>query len=211
MQKNEYLMENDEEAIRLDIKTDINVVKNQALWAGLKPGMRVADICCGPGKTTSILHKLVQPKGKTIGIDFSEKRIAYAQKHYSKNGIEFKVRNIANPIKDLGTFDFIWIRFVLEYHRSNSFKIVKQLSNLLKPGGILCLIDLDYNCLTHFGLSEKLSLKNVRSGVFPPRPLTKKHHVRMLTRLRNSLSPHPQFCRPGQSLGIDRLDKASPT
>lgn len=156
MQKNEYLMESDEEAIRLDIKTDIKVVKQQALWAGIKPGMRVADICFGSGKTTSLLHKLVQPKGKIVGIDFSEKRIEYAQKHYSKNGIEFKKRNILKSFDDLGTFDFIWIRFVLEYYRSNSFKIVKQLSRILKPGGIFCMIDLDYNCLTHFGLSVKL-------------------------------------------------------
>jgi len=27
---------------------------------------------------------------------------------------------------------------------------------MLKPGGILCLIDLDYNCLSHFGLPDKI-------------------------------------------------------
>jgi hypothetical protein len=33
---------------------------------------------------------------------------------------------------------------------------VKSLSRIIKPGGILCLIDLDYNCLSHFGLSPRL-------------------------------------------------------
>ncbi|MBW7943292.1 MAG: methyltransferase type 11, partial [Candidatus Kuenenia stuttgartiensis] len=44
MQGKEYLMENDEEALRLDIKTDTSVVEKQALWAGIETGMRVADI-----------------------------------------------------------------------------------------------------------------------------------------------------------------------
>ena len=51
-------MEDAEEAVRLDIKTDAIVVEKQALWAGIKPGMRVADIGCGSGKTNSILLKL---------------------------------------------------------------------------------------------------------------------------------------------------------
>jgi ubiquinone/menaquinone biosynthesis C-methylase UbiE len=156
MKDTEYLMENDEEAYRLDIKTDTEVVERQALWAGIKPGMRVADICCGSGKATSVLHKLVQPYGTVVGVDGSEQRIRYAKKHYGAYGIEFHCRDMREPLDSLGMFDFIWVRFVLEYHLSNSFEIVQNLSAILKPGGVLCLIDLDYNCLSHFGLSEKL-------------------------------------------------------
>lgn len=149
-------MESDEEALRLDLKTDDKVVEKQALWAGIKPGMRVADIGCGSGITTFYLNKLVQPNGEAIGVDISEQRTRHAQKHYSSTGIEFTFKNFYEPLDNLGMFDFIWVRFVLEYHRSKSFDIVKNLSNILKPGGILCLIDLDYNCLTHYGLSQKL-------------------------------------------------------
>jgi hypothetical protein len=35
-----YLMESDEETLRLDMKTDGKTVEYQALWAGIKPGMR---------------------------------------------------------------------------------------------------------------------------------------------------------------------------
>ena len=48
------------------------------------------------------------------------------------------------------------MRFVLEYYRKESFQIVENISQMLKPGGILCLIDLDSNCLRHYGLSERL-------------------------------------------------------
>jgi len=149
-------MESDEEALRLDIKTDAKVVERQSLWAGIKPGMRVADICSGSGKTTSVLHTLVQPGGTVVGVDGSEKRIEYAKKYYAVEGIEFKCKDIQKQLDDLGTFDLVWVRFVLEYYRAQSFDIVKNISRIVKPGGILCLIDLDHNCLSHFGLSQKL-------------------------------------------------------
>ncbi|WP_295101079.1 class I SAM-dependent methyltransferase [uncultured Candidatus Kuenenia sp.] len=156
MQDKEYLMENDEEALRLDIKTDTSVVEKQALWAGIETGMRVADIGCGSGKTTSILHKLVQPDGVAIGVDGAEKRIEYAKERYGVKRIEFICKDIPEPLNDLGVFDFVWVRFLLEYYRLNSFNIVKNISEIVKPGGILCLIDLDHNCLNHFGLSPRL-------------------------------------------------------
>jgi ubiquinone/menaquinone biosynthesis C-methylase UbiE len=153
----EYLMESDEETLRLDLKTDPKVIEKQALWAGIKPGMRVADLGYGSGKTSYYLHKLVQPNGEIVGIDIAEDRIKYAKKHYNEKGIKYIRRDIRDPLNDLGLFDFIWVRFVLEYHRTKSFDIVKNISRILKPGGILCLIDLDYNCLSHFGLSDRLN------------------------------------------------------
>ena len=152
----EYLMENEEEAFRLDIKTSSKVVEQQALWAGIKPGMHVADMCCGSGKVTSILHKLVQPGGVVIGFDGSEKRIEYAKERYNDKGITFKRRDIRKSLGGEEMFDFVWMRFALEYYLSNSFDIVKNVTKTIKPGGILCLVDLDHNCLSHFGISPRL-------------------------------------------------------
>ena len=122
-----YLMESDEETLRLDMKTDAKTVENQALWAGIKPGMRVADLGFGSGKTTFYLHKLVQPNGEVVGVDITESRIRHAKKHYCKKGIEYILKDIREPLDDLGMFDFIWVRFVLEYYRSQSFNIVKNM------------------------------------------------------------------------------------
>lgn len=152
----EYFMESEDETFRLDIKTDPAAVRRQAIWAGLKPGMRVLDAGCGSGKTTSILHEFVQPKGMVIGVDFSPSRVQYAKEHYEKEGIAFLERDIREPLDDLGLFDLIWIRFVLEYYKTGALDIVKNLSNILKPGGTLCLIDLDHNCLNYYGISERL-------------------------------------------------------
>jgi ubiquinone/menaquinone biosynthesis C-methylase UbiE len=156
MNKNDYLMENEEETLRLDLKTIGKAVEEQALWAGIKPGMRVADLGFGSGKTTYHLHQLVQPQGEVFGIDFAEDRILYATRHYKTEGITFLQGDIRNPLTEIGLFDFIYVRFVLEYYKINSFEIVKNISNNLKPGGILHLIDLDHNCLSHFGMPDRL-------------------------------------------------------
>ena len=151
-----YLMESDDEAVRLDVKTDPAAVEKQALWAGIEPGMRVADLGCGAGITTFHLNGLIQPDGLTVGVDIAEQRVAYAKSNYAANGIEYFVGDIREPLNDIGSFDFIWVRFVLEYYLNGSFEIVKNIINNLKPGGILCLVDLDCNCLRNYGLSPRL-------------------------------------------------------
>jgi len=156
MDLHKYLMESEEETLRLELKTDKNKLEQQAAWAGIKQGMRVADIGCGPGKTTHYLYNLVRPKGSAIGVDISEKRISYAIEKYRNNEIDFVQADIREPLTHLGLFDFVWVRFILEYFRSTSFEIVKNISDMLKPGGILCLIDLDYNCLNYYGISPQI-------------------------------------------------------
>jgi len=154
-----YLMESEEEAIRLDLKTSGDMVERQATRVGIKPGMRVLDLGCGSGKTTFHLHRLVQPGGTALGLDISQQRIQFAKDHYGGiEGIEFALHDVRNSLNNFGQFDFVWIRFLLEYFRSTALAIVRSVVNNLKPGGILCLIDLDYNCLTHYGLPNRLEM-----------------------------------------------------
>ena len=103
----QYLMENEDETLRLEMKTDLAIVERQARWAGLKAGMRVADLACGPGKTTALFHSIVQPDGESIGIDGSEERIEYASKNHGGSGASFVCRNLTAPISDIGRFDFV--------------------------------------------------------------------------------------------------------
>lgn len=153
----DYLMEGPEETIRLDIKTDPEVVRKQALWAGIQPGMRVADLGCGSGKTSSILRDMVLPDGEVVGIDFAPERWEFARRTYNGSGLRFECLDIRNPLQALGTFDFVWIRFVLEYYLKDGFELLRNVASVLKPGGVLCLIDLDHNCLSHYGMTDRLN------------------------------------------------------
>ena len=149
-------MESEEESLRLDLKTDPGAVEEQARWAGVVAGMRVVDLGCGAGKTTHILNRLVQPGGEVLGIDHSQRRIDYAVAHYSENGIAYVRTDARGPLSDLGRFDLVWVRFLLEYYEELSYGIAKNAYELLNPSGTICLIDLDHNCLGHFGGSERL-------------------------------------------------------
>lgn len=151
-----YIMESEDESMRLDLKTDPATIKRLARWAGLKSGMRVADLGCGPGKTSFYLNEIAQPNGSTVGVDISKQRVDYATSHYQCDGLRFVEGDIRKPLNSLGTFDFIWIRFVLEHYKSSSFEIVENSISLLSSGGIACLIDLDHNCLNHYGLPARL-------------------------------------------------------
>lgn len=156
MSEPSYLMESDEEAVRLDVKTDPAAVTRQAAWAGLLPGMRVADLGCGSGKTTALLHAQAQPDGSAVGIDLSAKRIEYARAHHAAAGPEFVIGDIRRPLTEFGPLDFVWIRFVLEYYHRGALDIVANAAAALRPGGILCLIDLDHNALSHHEIPARM-------------------------------------------------------
>lgn len=147
-------MEHNGEIERLETKTDENTISRLATWAGLKPGMEVADVGCGIGKTTAVLQALVGANGRAVGIDASEKRIEYAREKYPQP--DYCIADVCDHVDTIGQFDFIWSRFLLEYHKSRAFTIVQNLHGMLKPGGILCLGDLDYNCMTHYDLEQDL-------------------------------------------------------
>ncbi|MCK4509954.1 MAG: class I SAM-dependent methyltransferase, partial [Desulfuromonadales bacterium] len=116
----EYLMEDPQEIERLERKTDPDVVLAQAQWAGISAGMRVADIGCGPGLTSSILLDAVQPGGQVVGVDFSAERIQHARNRYQRDGLLFQQEDFFGDLTALGDFDFVWARFVLEFHRSRA-------------------------------------------------------------------------------------------
>jgi len=152
-----YLMESLEEVVRLEIKTDPETVRKQARWCGLKPGFQVLDAGCGPGKVTSILYEIIRPGGRILGTDYSRERIEYAKQNYGQGtDMDFVVHDLRHSLKGMGPFDLIWARFVLEYNLLESREIVKNLTECLKPGGRLCLLDLDHNCLNHYELPNKM-------------------------------------------------------
>jgi SAM-dependent methyltransferase len=144
-------MEHCEEAERLKRKTRRERVIEQACWGGLQPGMRVLDVGCGGGYTTSILAEI---SATAEGLDLSRERIEQARIDYPE--LKFHQADIYGDLKDLGRFDFIWVRFFLEYHRSSSAGIVKKLSELLTNGGILCAGELDHHSMNHFPVDERM-------------------------------------------------------
>jgi len=154
---NSYIMEDIEEILRLETKTDLEATRKQAEWCGLRPGLRVLDAGCGTGLVTSILHEMILPGGEIVGVDNSEERIRFAQKKYgTSSSIQFRRLDLRDSIDGMGEFDLIWSRFFLEFYRLESPAIVKNLSDCLKRGGYLCLLDLDHNALNHYEMPARM-------------------------------------------------------
>jgi ubiquinone/menaquinone biosynthesis C-methylase UbiE len=156
---NDYFMEdmgNHDESVRLEVKTNLEAVKRQAAWAGIGKGMRVLDVCCGIGATTSALLDLVGETGHVTGLDFSEKRLAIARERCPKERTSFVRHDIRTPFVSDQPFDAVWMRFVLEYFRKEQEQIVSNATTSLRPGGVVCLADSDNNSLNHHGQSQRM-------------------------------------------------------
>jgi SAM-dependent methyltransferase len=125
--------------------------------------MRVADLGCGVGMVTALLAELVGPTGQVVGVDFSGAQIAQARELLPPGFSN--VCFIEGSATDTGlpheSFDLIYSRFLL-IHLTEPGLALREMHNLLKPGGILVCEDGD---LTSAG-SEPPSTLNAFSDLF---------------------------------------------
>jgi ubiquinone/menaquinone biosynthesis C-methylase UbiE len=112
--------------------------------AGLRRGMRVADIGCGPGMVTALLAEIVGPEGDVVGVDASGAQIAEARgriKNGAKN-IRFVEASAVETGLPRGAFDLVYCRFLL-IHLPKPERALAEMLALLKPNGILVCEDGD--------------------------------------------------------------------
>ncbi|WP_421785656.1 class I SAM-dependent methyltransferase [Hyphobacterium sp.] len=111
-----------------------------AAWrrGGLKPGMSVLDIGCGPGHASFDLAQLVGPKGEVIAVDQSDLFLRAVEAGAKARGLS----NIRTVKADLGALDlpadsvdFIWSRWVLSF-LPRPADLLKRLSKSLRSGGV---------------------------------------------------------------------------
>ncbi|MFD2168141.1 class I SAM-dependent methyltransferase [Thalassotalea euphylliae] len=101
----------------------------------LSEGQRtILDVGSGPGR---FLHAGMQRGWKVTGIEPSVQASDYAKNTLGVNVINdfLTVESAAS----LGTFDVVHASQVLE-HIPNPIDVLKTMTSLLKPGGILCLV-----------------------------------------------------------------------
>jgi ubiquinone/menaquinone biosynthesis C-methylase UbiE len=117
----------------------------------LKPGMRLLDVGCGPGSITVGLARRVAP-AETIGIDPSESVIETARSLIDgKTGskLTFEVGNIYEPRFAPLSFDAVFAHQVLQ-HLRQPVEAIRQMRELLAPGGILGVREVDWGSVTFY-------------------------------------------------------------
>ncbi len=140
---------NAEELERLKLQATIAIDTEKEAWreAGLKPGMQVLDIACGPGFTACELANFVGETGHVTGVDINEELIAVAHQAKATEGVEnvaFSSGNVYELTLPENSFDFVYARFVFQ-HLENPQLALENILKVLKPGGVLCVLDIDDN------------------------------------------------------------------
>lgn len=114
------------------------------LQAGIKRGMRVADLGCGTGMITQLLAEIVGPTGEVVGIDYSADQVVQARELLPAEVTN--VRFVAASATDTGlareSFDLVYCRFLL-IHLKEPEAALREMRDLLKPRGIIVCEDGD--------------------------------------------------------------------
>jgi ubiquinone/menaquinone biosynthesis C-methylase UbiE len=104
--------------------------------ADIKPFERVLDLGCGPGDGTA---RIAQTGATAIGLDYSEGMIVKARKEPATTGKLTRGDAGRLPFKD-ASFDKVVCTNSF-HHYPDHFAALKEVRRVLKPGGMLVLVD----------------------------------------------------------------------
>src|SRR6478609_4192605 len=108
---------------------------------GASPGRRILDVGCGLGDDAAALAGLVAPGGTVVGIDGSRAMIEAARERHSG------VKGLSFEVADAATFDACRVDRVLQ-HIADPAPVVREMTRVLRPGGVLVAYDNDWETLT---------------------------------------------------------------
>ncbi|MCC6228314.1 MAG: methyltransferase domain-containing protein [Phycisphaerales bacterium] len=144
-----YIMETSSEGLRIERKTDRMLTIEQLRWAGIRNGASVLDLGCAAGTTCRIMAGLVGRTGRVVGVDASHKRVEEGRAHADhRQTIEYRQGFAEEIPAGKGEFDIVWSRFLFEY-LAEPQKVLAEMMRVTKPGGTVCVSDLDGNCIWH--------------------------------------------------------------
>lgn len=105
----------------------------------------VMDMGCGTGDVTSLLQKELA-NCKAMGVDQDPEMLKWARQHYPT--IPFRASSLTDPtcltLDNLGMTepcDLIWASFTVQYFLKDLPQLLQHWSTLLKPQGLLVLIE----------------------------------------------------------------------
>lgn len=110
----------------------------------LRPGMRVLDCGCGPGRITRDFAEIAGPEGSVIGIDRSIEQAGAAEPGSAASApVRFEAADIyALPFPD-GSFDAVFAHALVE-HLARPVDALREMLRVLKPGGVMGLRSPDW-------------------------------------------------------------------
>lgn len=121
-------------------------VERQILNAtGLTSGMHAMDIGCGPGFVSIEMAKMVGDQGQVLGVDISETLLHTARAYAADSGLKntaFQQGSVYELDVPANSRDYAYARFFVQ-HLERPQAALQQIGNTLKPGGKICIVDID--------------------------------------------------------------------
>jgi len=119
--------------------------KRATVWlVQVPPGGRAVDVCCGTGDLALLLARQVGPRGRVLGVDFSEEMLRIARWRAGAVGVGSVCRFAQGNAETLAlpdmTFDAATVGFGLRnvVHLETA---LRELRRVLRPGGRLAVLE----------------------------------------------------------------------
>jgi ubiquinone/menaquinone biosynthesis C-methylase UbiE len=111
--------------------------------AGIREGMRVVDIGCGVGDTTTLLARIVGPAGSVIGVDQDASSLEVAEGTVAEAGLSnVDFQHWTLPDIDLDApVDALAGRLTL-IHLDDPVSMLTELTRYVRPGGVVTFQDI---------------------------------------------------------------------
>jgi ubiquinone/menaquinone biosynthesis C-methylase UbiE len=112
--------------------------------AGLRPGMRVLDIGCGPGDVSFVAAGLVGPRGSVLGVDAAPAMVELARTRAAERGlstVHFTQSSVDAIIPD-EPVDAVVGRLIL-MHLPDPAATLRRLRSFVRPGGVIVFSEND--------------------------------------------------------------------
>lgn len=153
-------------------------------FAGMQPGQKVLDVCCGTGDQAIRLAGL----GLEVqGIDLDERMIAVAQAKKRRAGeehVRFQIGDASTLLFKNRTFDYATISLALhEKPLEIQLQVVEEMRRVVKKGGVMVLADFGvpakwfirilegmvggehYACFKNYQAAGGLEMLTLKSGI----------------------------------------------
>jgi ubiquinone/menaquinone biosynthesis C-methylase UbiE len=131
-------------------KTQGKKVKQASLMLmDIQEGSQVLDVGCGPATDTLLFAKFIGLNGRVVGVDCDPMMVEEANTELAKHKAAKNVRHIVGDVHSLPFSDSEFDRVHAErlfqvLPKTDAPKVFSELHRVLKPGGIIVLVDTDW-------------------------------------------------------------------